>query len=117
MIESQIIAYLKSVSDLSGVSITLGEKPRSKSKEYIVLEVIDNGRINQIDAITFNILSYSDSLLNAAKLNQKVKSAMYNAVSLDNVSSSKCGGGGQSIDTSTKEYAYECVFNLYYTED
>ena len=117
MIEAKIISYLKSVPELSGISIKLGEKPKDKPKEYIVLEVLDSGRTNFIDAITFNIYSYSDSLLNAAKLNQKVKKAMYNAISLDNVSASKCGGGGQSIDTTSKEYAYECIFNLYFMED
>ena len=93
------------------------EEPKNKPSEYIVLEVIDNGRINYIVAVTFNIISYSTSLYKAAELNQKVKNAMYDIISLDNVSSSKCGGGGQAINTTTKQYAHECVFNLYYMED
>lgn len=93
------------------------EEPKDKPDEYVVLQIIDNGRINQIDAVTFNIISYSTSLYNASELNQAVKDAMYDIISLDNISSSKCGGGGQAINTVTKQYAYECVFNLYYMEE
>lgn len=93
------------------------EEPKNKPPEYVVLQVIDNGRINQIDAVTFNIISYATSLYNASELNQAVKDAMYDIVRLDSVSSSKCGGGGQAINTVTKQYAYECVFNLYYMEE
>lgn len=99
------------------VPIFIGEKPSKKITEYIVIEIIDGGRINYIDAVTLNIKSYSDTLLHAAELNEDVKNAMYDIVALPQVSSSKCGGGGQSIDTQSKEYAYECVFNLFYMED
>lgn len=113
MIEIITKEYLKSKLN---VPVYVGEKPSKKPSEYIVIQVIDGGRINMIDAVTFNFESYSTTLLKAAELNQKVKQAMYDIVELDNVSSSKCGGGGQNIDTATKEYCYEAVFNLIYTE-
>jgi len=113
MIEKNVIKYLKSKLT---VPVYMGEAPAKKPQEYVVLEVIDGGRVNYIDAVTFNIMSYSTTLLNAAELNQSVKEAMYNIVELDQVSSSKCGGGGQSIDTAIKGYAYECIFNLVYME-
>lgn len=112
MIEVDIIKYL---SNALKVSVT-GEKPATKPKEYVVIEKIDGGRIDYIDAITISIMSYSDTLLNAAKLDERVQKAMFDIVSLDNISSSKLGGGSQSIDKQTKEYAYESIFNLiYYT--
>ena len=110
MIEVDIIKYL---SQALGVSVT-GEKPTKKPKEYVVIEKIDGGRTNYIDAITISIMSYSDTLLNAAKLDERVKEAMFNIVELDNISSARLGGGGQSIDKQTKEYAYESIFNLIY---
>ena len=112
MIETIIYKYLKGVLS---VPVYIGEKPTTKKDEYVVLEVIDNGRTNMIDAVTFNCECYSTSLLKAAELCQTVKEAMFNAITLDEVSSSKCGGGGQNIDTTTKTYCYEAVFNLYYT--
>lgn len=111
MIEKTILNYLKGVLS---VPVYIGEKPNNKTSEYVVLKVIDNGRINMIDAVTFNIESYSTTLQKAAELNALVKDAMFNAITLNSVSSSKCGGGGQNIDTATKTYCYECVFNLFY---
>lgn len=114
MIETTVRSYLSSKLN---VPIFVGMKPVEKPKEYIVIEVVDSGRINMIDAITFSFMSYSDSLENASKLNNKVKEAMYNAIEVESISSSKLGGGSQNLDTQTKEYAYECIFNLFYTED
>lgn len=114
MIETVVISYLKNQLD---VPVLMGELPATyQGTEYVLVKTIDVGRINMIDAVTFNIESYSDSLLHAAELNNTVKDAMYNIISISSVSSSKCGGGGQKIDTTTKTYCYDCIFNLYYTE-
>lgn len=113
MIEVTVKQYLESKLN---TPIYL-EEPKTKPSEYTVLRIIDNGRIDQIDACTFDIISYSTTLFKAADLNRKVKDAMYGIIELDNVSSSKCGGGGQAINQVTKQYAYECIFNLYYMED
>lgn len=115
MIEKQIAEYL--ASELDSVPVYVGEKPHNATSKYVLIQVMDGGRINYIDAVTFSLYSYDTSLQKAAELNALVKEAMFNAVSLPNVSSSKCGGGGQSIDTQTKRYAYECIFNLFYTEE
>lgn len=114
IIETKTTRYLESVLD---VPVYMGEEPADKPPEYVVLQTLDGGRVNMIDAVTFNIISYSTSLEKAAELNKRVKDAMYGIVALDNVSSSKCGGGGQAIDTKMKRRAYECVFNLFYMED
>lgn len=113
MIESQVISYLNSTLEVPAYM----EEPKTKPKEYIVAQVIDNGRTNYIDAVTFNIVAYAGSLARAAELIGEVKQAMYGIVSLSNISASKLGGGGQEINTATKQYAYYCVFNLFYTED
>jgi hypothetical protein len=112
MIEAQVCKYL---NDLKIPAYM--EEPKNKGSEYVVLQSIDNGRINYIDAVTFNITCYSTSLQKACELNNRVKAAMYDITAIDNISSSKCGGGGQDIDTTTKRYAYYSVFNLYYTEE
>lgn len=110
MIEVDVIKYL---SQALGVSVT-GEKPTSKPKEYVVIETIDSGRTNYIDAVTISIMSYADTLLNASKLDARVRNAMYDIVSLKDISSCKLGGGSQAIDRQTKEYAYESIFNIIY---
>lgn len=113
MIEKTVVSYLKTKIS---VPVYMGEIPSKHPQEYVVLKSIDGGRVNHIDAATFSILSYSSSLQKAAELNLLVKNAMYDIVTIDSVSSSKCGGGGQDIDTMTKSYAYECIFNLFYME-
>ncbi len=113
MIESTVTKYLNEVLDVPAYM----EEPKNKPPEYVVLQVIDSGRTNYIDAVTFNITSYSTSLLKAAQLNNMVKNAMYDIISINNISSSKFGGGGQEIKQTTKQYAYYCIFNLFYTEE
>lgn len=113
MIEETVIKYLNNQLDIPAYM----EEPETKPDEYVVLQAIDNGRINLISAVTFNIRCYSTSLYKAAVRCQEVKNAMYDIVALDNVSSSKCGGGGEAIDSTTKRYAYDCIFNLYYMEE
>lgn len=113
MIEETVIKYLNNQLDIPAYM----EEPKTKPDEYVVLQAIDNGRINLISAVTFNIRCYSTSLYKAAVRCQEVKTAMYDIVALDNVSSSKCGGGGEAIDSTTKRYAYDCIFNLYYMEE
>ncbi len=114
MIEKQVTAYL---NERLSVPAYMGEEPKKKPASYVVLQMIDNGRSNQIDAATFNIKSYAATLQGAAELNATIKGLMYDIISEDNISASRCGGGGQSINTGTKAYSYECVFNLFYTED
>lgn len=110
MIEVDVIKYL---SNALGVSVS-AEKPTKKPKEYVVIEKIDSGRTNYIDAATISVMSYADSLLNAAKLDARVRGHMYNIIELEHISSCKLGGGSQSIDKQTKEYAYESIFNIIY---
>lgn len=115
MIEKIVIDYL---SKKLNVPVFMGERPTRNLDEYIVIQTIDGGRRDLIDAVTFNIYSYSNtSLLNSAEINEQVKKAMFDIIELPEISASKCGGGGQNIDTTTKTYAYNCVFNLFYMED
>lgn len=113
MIEKQVTAYLK--AKLS-CAVYMGEKPNNPPTKYVVIKTIDSGRTNFIDGVSLILESHDTTLQKSAELNEEVKTAMYDIISLDNVSSSKCGGsGGQHIDTQTKTYAYQCVFNLIYT--
>ena len=113
MIEKIILDYLM---DKLGVPV-YAEQPIKKPSEYIVFKQIDGGRVNYINNASFYFESISTSMLNASKLNQAVINALYGLTEVENISSSKLGGTSQNIDTQSKRYAYECVFNLVYTED
>lgn len=114
MIEEIVTTYL---NNKLTVPVHMGAKPTNKPSEYVTLEVLDAGRFDYVDAVTFNIRSYSSSPYKAAVLNEAVKKAMFDIIELPSIASSKLGGGGQAPETLTKEYAYECVFNIrYYAE-
>lgn len=112
MIERTVIKYLNNALNIP----TFAENPIKNPSEYVVIKNIGSGRSNQIDAVTLSIMSYAPTLDKALELNSKVKNAMYDIVSLENISSCRLGGGSQSIDTQTKTYAYESIFNIYYME-
>lgn len=113
MIEETVIAYLN--TKLVNIPVYM-EKPEEKPASYVVIRTLDQGRKDFIDAVTLEFTSFAPDLLEAMKLNDSVKKAMYDIISLGNISSSKLGGNSQAIQTNTKEYAFECIFNLYYKE-
>ena len=108
IIEAVIIEYLEKELGVE----TYAEIPDEKPKKFIVVEKIDGGRINQIDASTLSVYSYGETLYDAVLLNEKVKSALLNVIVLDDISSSKIGGESRSIDKANKEYRYETIINL-----
>lgn len=112
MIEKTVITYLNAQLDVP----VYMEKPEVKPEKYVVISVLDFGRTDHIDAVTLDLTAYAPSLLDAAELCSLVREKMFGIITLANVSSSKLGGGGQAIQTATKEYAYDCIFNLFYKE-
>lgn len=111
MIEKIVRTYLHTELD---IPVYIGEKPLNKPDEYVIIETIDYGRTDFIDAVTLDIFSYSTSMQKAAELNQAVMRTMSNIIEVPTISAAKLAGGGQNIDRQTKEYAYECIFNVYY---
>lgn len=112
MIETIVRLYL---SGKLNCPVYVGEKPANLSKEYVVIETLDIGRTNHIDAVTLDLYSYSTSGVKSAELNERVKEAMFDIVEVENISGVRLSGGGQSIDTQSKTNCYDCVFNLFYT--
>lgn len=110
IIEAVIIEYLEKELGVNAYA----EIPEEKPSEYIVVEKIDGGRINQINTSTLSVYAYADSLYKAVLLNERVKSALLNAIAIDDISSSKIGGENRSIDKANKEYRYETIINLYH---
>lgn len=110
IIEAIIIEYLEKTLGIE----TYAEIPEVKPDKYIIVEKIDGGRINQIDASTLSVYSYAKTLVDAAVLNEQVKSALLNAIVIDDITSSKIGGENRNIDKDNKEYRYETIINLYH---
>ena len=108
MIESIIIKYLR---DKLGIKV-YAEIPESPPKEFIIVEKTSSGMEDYIYHATVALQSYSDTLLNAAVLNDKVKKAMDVMIELPEISSSKLNSDYNFTDTATKRYRYQAVYNI-----
>lgn len=109
MIEKILRDYL-----MLALSVDVYIDRHDASGEYVVIEKTGSGRTNLIDSATVAIQSYADSMFNAATLNQNVKTAMYNAVSLSEIASVKLNSDYNYTDTTTKKYRYQAVFDVVY---
>ena len=88
------------------------ETPAEKPAQYYILRKADSGRENFIDAAMFTVMSYADSLLEAANMNELAKIAMDNLTELDEVSASRRNGDYPFTDTQNKKHRYQTVHTI-----
>ena len=112
LIEETVKSYLDDVLEDLDVGIYV-ETPNELPGKFIVLQVINRGKENQINEVTMEFRSYAPSKYEAALLDEAVREAMENIVVLPDISS-HLGGGNDNPDTVLKRYRYRCYFNLYY---
>lgn len=110
LIETTIRNYL--IEKIPNVPIEV-EVPKSGTT-FVVFRVIDRGKVNLINAVTIEFLSYGTSKLEAAEVDELVREAMEGIVELDSIFSSKIGGGNDDYDEELKKNRYRTYFNLTY---
>lgn len=110
MIEATIINYLNEKLDVP----TYAEVPPKADKSFCIIEKTGSSVENHIYSATVAVQSYADSLLNAAKLNEKVIQAMEELPELAEVSACELNSDYNYTDTSTKRYRYQAVFDITY---
>lgn len=108
MIEKIILDYL---NDKAPVPAYM-EKPTPEPTQYILIEKTGSDRANCIDSATIALQSYADSMFDAASLNEKVKSIMYDIIELDEVFSVRLVRDYNFTDTTKKKYRYQAIFDL-----
>ena len=111
MIEKVVLDYL---SDALQVPVYM-QKPENKvpfGDTFVVLEKTGSGMENHIFSAVFAIQSYAPSLYEAAVLNEAVKSAMYDIITLDQITKVSLNGDYPFIKESTKQPRYQAVFEL-----
>lgn len=109
MIEKVIYDYL--TAELAPVPVFM-ELPKIKPQTCVVVEKTGSGRSNHINEATFAVQSYAPSMFAAATLNETVKTAMDNAITLPDISASRLNSDYNFTDTTTKEYRYQAVYDL-----
>lgn len=110
MIEPTIISYL---ADQLGVPV-YGEIPPNPPITMVTVEKTGGRRTNLIDAATLAIQSWAPSTEQAARLNDRVKAAMSDAVELDSISSVELNSDYNFADQVRKRPRYQAVFDLVY---
>lgn len=108
MIELIVKEYLDSVLDVP----VYMEKPEQAPKEYVLVEQTSEWETNHISYATIAIQSYASSRYEAASLNEGVKTAMRNIISLSEVTKSKLNASYPFTDITKKQYRYQAVFDL-----
>ena len=93
------------------------EVPKTIPSEYVLLQVIDSGRINHVDAATFSIVAISNSLYSAALLRDEIKDALFESTSLNCISHVDQGGEMASVDKANNVYQYELTINFYFFKE
>ena len=110
MIELIVRKYLISKLDIPVVL----EYQTNLPKRYILLEKTSGKRNNYLNSSTIAIQSYAESLLEAAKLNEKIKNIMFDLIEVDEVSRVDLNSDYNFADTETKQYRYQAVFDINY---
>ena len=116
MIETIIRDYLEGT--LLGVPVFL-EMPTVPDEElpteFVLVERIAGSKTNQIDFASLAFKSYSTQrLYNAALLDESVRQAMEQAVTLDSIASARLASNYNFTDVATKRYRYQAVYDIYY---
>lgn len=111
-IEQVLIKYL---SDKLSVPV-YAERPKSKdlTASYVLIERTGSGIENHIKNATIAIQAYGATMEKAMLLNDEVIDAMDSIESNENVFTARLNSSYNYTDTTTKEYRYQSVFDIYY---
>jgi hypothetical protein len=108
MIEKTVLNYL---SEKLTVPVYM-EIPENKEDEFVVLEKTGSSRSEKINTAVFAIKSYAQTLVGAAELNEKVKAAMDEIISLDEICSASLNSDYDFTDSASKQYRYQAVYDI-----
>lgn len=113
LIEAAVISHL---SNILGTDNVFAERPIDPPDEYYVVERTSSGEINHIQSAMIAVQSISGtSLLRAAEMSEAVRKAMPLIVQYyDDVCSCKMNSMYNFTDTSTKQYRYQAVYDVYF---
>ena len=110
MIEKTIIDYLSGKLDMK----VYMEIPEKKPGAFVVIEKTGSSRINHIESATLAVQSYGQTLVEAAKLNERVKQAMDDVIELPSIGSVRFSTDYNFTDTTLKHYRYQAVYDITY---
>ena len=108
MIEKIVLNYLEQAIPVP-VFIEVTENP---PPEFVAVEKTGSGRSDRISRATLAVQSWAGSLLKAAELNERIKTAMDDIIERDSISACRLNADYNFTDPTTKHYRYQAVFDL-----
>lgn len=110
MIEAVLINYLKGKT-AAGDNV-FAEVPKDQPAMFIVIEKTGSMTEDRITTSTIAVRSCAPSLLEAAALNEGVKSIMDQSPELDDIAACKLNSDYNFTDSTSKQYRYQAVFQV-----
>jgi len=110
MIEVTVYNYLNNALSVPVYT----ELPKEKPQRFVVLDKIASSKENHLSSSTIAFQSYAESKYEAALLNEEVKEVVENMIVLDEVSKVELNSDYNFTDTTTKEYRYQAVYEIYH---
>lgn len=108
MIEQIVLNYLEQAIPVP----VFMEVPENPPPEFVAVEKTGSGRSDRISRATLAVQSWAGSLLKAAELNERIKTAMDDIIELDSISACHLNADYNFTDPTTKHYRYQAVFDL-----
>lgn len=113
MIEFVLVDYLEAALSVP----VYMEKPEECVYPFVVLEKTGGTEKDYIPGATIAVQSYGGTLARTVKLNGRVKRAMLDAIQIDGIDSVKLNSDYNFTDTETKQYRYQGVYVVTYTQE
>ena len=110
MIETTVLDYLS--EELAEPCYM--EVPAEPPATFVVIDKTGSSRLNLVNEATIAIQSYAAKKEQAAELNERVKSAMDNIITLADIGGVKLNSDYNFTNTQTKKYRYQAVYVLTY---
>lgn len=108
MIEKTVLQHLSNTLPAQ-VCMEVPENPPDK---FVLVEKTGSSQVNRINHATLAVQSWAGSMMEAAELNEQVKTSMDELSGFDDISACRLNSDYNFTDTTTKHYRYQAVFDL-----
>lgn len=90
------------------------EMQENMPDSFVIFEKTSGGQKNKINSASFAFQSYGKSMYEAARLNEELKTAVFNLQWNKEVGGVRLNSDYNFTDTTIKRYRYQAVFDISY---
>lgn len=86
--------------------------PENAPSDFVLIDKVGSGESNHLSSSSFAFQSYSDSKYGSIVLNDKVKKAVKNSITLMEISRAQLNSDYNYPDVTRKKPRYQAVFDI-----